>query len=242
MGTNFNPIPRAQVLQRKWGSECTVSGCINNRSSGHMLCSRHKARLLYRGDVDQQLISVKQRNFGRKTVTLLFAENANNQSFKDLMAAVTDLWEIAQRNVAKELLLSDEGKPMIKLRRKALNICRAIFQDVKVMDALTVYCGFQFLQSYNPRLFVSDRAFEQTVSRALRNMANDFGATAGKTKSGHSQKFSMPLYETEGRVIWETFSGIFGTIGTRLHAQLTARAERLVKNKMSITKALKNIH
>lgn len=237
----YNPLTRLQELQKNHGLNCTLQGCNHVRDMGHLYCPLHRTRVLFRGDVHQTLISQKEKNFAYKTVQFLIKDNENNPAYINLLAAIGDNWLVAHRTVDRELQLSADGTPMNRLRRKGLHICKAIFTKVSLVDAFTIYCGMQFLWAYNPNMFVSDIAFRHILVRTLRSKAKDFASFKLNKLTGEPTSRSSPLFEKERDIVWEIFSGVFGTTGMRLHEQLTKRAERLQRNKMSITKALKDI-
>jgi hypothetical protein len=230
-----------RTTQIKYGNHCTLNGCNNRRQSGHRYCPHHKYILLYRGDAEQSKINLKDINFCRKTVELLIAENQSNPSWADLMDVIKERWESARLHVNSELIRYSNGKPMQKRYRNGLMICHGIFNTLGLEKAFITWCAWQYLQEFNPRLFVSDLSFRHQVVKSLRNQAHTFHSHDIDKTTGKPRVYSSPLYMTERDAVWEIMGMIFGATGLHLYKQLDKRAERLRKQKEKLYESCRRI-
>ncbi len=227
--------------QAAYGNCCSARGCSNKRKSGHRYCDQHKYKLLYRGDAEQQKISLKTVNFARKAVEMLISDNRNNPSWGELMDCIYRNWVSSERYVNAELNSHLGGKPSDRRVRRGLIICYDIFNNLGLEKTFITYCAWQYLHDWNPRLFVTDESFRFQLIKSLRNQAKSYHTQDLDKKTGAPRTYSSPLYMKERETAWMILIGIFGTVGMQLHKQLERRAEKLRSNKDRISNAIKQI-
>ncbi len=236
--SNYGLVRNTQLA---YGNYCTITSCNNKRKSGHRYCDQHKYRLLYRGDANQQKISLKTVNFARRTVELLISDNRKNPSWGELMDCIYRNWVTAETYVNAELNRYLGGAPSDRRVRRGLIICYDIFNNLGLEKAFITYCCWQYLQEWNPRLFASDEAFRFQMVKSLRNQAKSYHTQDIDKKTGIPRAYSSPLYMKERETVWGILSGIFGSVGMQLHKQLERRSEKLRSNKEGIRNAIKHI-
>ncbi len=230
-----------RTTQLVYGSYCTINGCSKKRNSGHRYCNQHKYRLTYRGDANQQRIPVTTQNCAKNAVKLLIKDNQNNVSWHELMSAINERWSMSVAYVQGELDKHLSGKPSDKYRRRGLILTRDIFTNLGLENTFIIYCSWQYLQEWNPNMFVTDDAFKHQLVRSMRNQAKSFHTQSINKKTGKPSSYSSPLYMREREVVWEILTGIFGTTGMQLYKQIEKRAEKLRANKERMYAAIKRI-
>lgn len=235
-------IGRERATSIAYGNLCTLSYCEMKRKAGHRYCDHHKYILLYRGAPEQNLIPTKTQNFARKTVELLITENQGNPKWNDLMAAIEERWISGQAYVTSELSkYYKDGIAMSSTTRKGLIICNDIFTTLGLEKAFVIWCSWQYLQDWNPRLFATDESFKHQVIKNLRNRAKSYHTQDINKLTGKQHAYSSVLYMNEREVVWSVFIKIFGSVGMQLHKQLERRAEKLRSNTERIRNAIKHI-
>ena len=230
-----------RTTQMVYGSYCTISGCSKKRNNGHRYCSHHKYLLIFRGDANQQKISIKTQNFAKKAVTELIKDNQSNEAWHELMSVINERWVIASKFVQAELDKYFSGKPSDRHTRNGDFLLRDIFDVVGLEKTFVIYCSWQYLQEWNPNMFVTDAAFRHQLVRSLRNQAKSFHSQNINKRTGKPNSYSSPLYMREREVVWEILIQIFGTTGMQLYKQIERRANRLRENKERIYAAIKRI-
>ena len=227
--------------QLVYGNYCTINGCNSARKSGHRYCNHHKKILMYRGDAEQSKIPQRNINFAIKSVQLLARENSPNPAWGELMEAVGRNWDIASHHVNTELNKYSQGRAMSRPYINGLRICYDIFNNLGLEQAFNIYCGWQYLQEFNPHQFISDTAFRHQLIRTLRNKAKSYRASDINKTTGKPNVYASPLYITERDAVWDIMSQIFGATGIHLYKQIEKRAEKIRLNKEKYYAALRRI-
>lgn len=237
MATSGN---RGKDMLTYYGLMCTIKHCGYKRYENHRYCARHMNKIRVHGDAYQEPISIRDVNFIRRSVALLIAENAENPKWHEMMEVYRLRWQAGIVHIQSEFAKYHRGVPMIKPYVNGLVICNDIFNRISMEDCFKHYCAWQYLQEWNPRLFVSDNSFRHNLVKDLRAKARSMPASYINA-DGTFKHYSAPLFVQERTVVWDLFSSIFGIAGMQLYKQIERRTELARKYKRIITDAVKHI-